>query len=104
VISSAVIELHLEYFEEFLPKLGCENVVSVTDYFGGRTMQLEDIIHKQFCYLLGSKRMAESEEMCIFGQSVDYDQDDIQSLRFWEASNEIHAQIRPFCCRNGQWV
>jgi hypothetical protein len=35
VVSSAIVELYLEDFEEFLPEFGCENAIPVT-YYGRR--------------------------------------------------------------------
>ena len=65
-------------------------------------MKTEDMVHENLCVSGGGIWMDENKKMPIFGELINHNQDYGLPSRFRETFDEIHRNICPNPCRDGQ--
>jgi hypothetical protein len=70
MVTRAHLELGASCTKHRLPKLTGKDWVSIRNQGERQTMQTKDVVNKNFGNFVGSKGVADGQEMCIFGQLI----------------------------------
>jgi hypothetical protein len=88
-------ELDAGKCEQLRPKLAGEDRISVAHNRARETVKADDLVEEDSSDGRRSVGVADRDEVSIFGEAVDYGEDDRFSTNTREVLDEVHGDVRP---------
>jgi hypothetical protein len=100
MISGGKVESHVQGFSEGTEKMGNKLRTSVRGNMGGNTVFGEHVENEQFCEFCGGNGIMRRNENSLLGESVDNNEDGVESGGCGEFLDEVHGNRIPREFRN----
>lgn len=96
--------VHDKTLAEGEPELSGELGASVGDDGVGQAVEAEDVLDEQIGKVAGGAVGAAGDEVGHLGEAVDDNEDGVESVRPWEARDEVHGDVAPWEVRDREWA